>query len=49
VLDRLILSVLETVKRQVTIETDIDGICGHTRRVFVAYERSTPSETVMAA
>jgi hypothetical protein len=49
VLDRLVFSVLKAAKRQVTKDSDLDGICDHIRRVFVAYERSTPSETIRAA
>jgi hypothetical protein len=49
VLDRLIFSVLKTAKRQVAIDTEIDEVCDHIRRVFMAYERSTTSETVRAA
>jgi hypothetical protein len=41
--------VLKTAKRQVMKDTEISEICDHIRRVFVAYERSTPSETIRAA
>jgi transposase len=49
VLDRLVFSVLKRRKKQVTKETGLDATIDHIRRVLVAYESSTPSETVRAA
>jgi hypothetical protein len=49
VLDRLTFSVLKNQKRQVQRDGDLHPVIDHVRRVLVAYERSTGSETIRAA
>lgn len=49
VLDRLVFGVLKMAKRDVRKDPKLELEIDHARRVFVAYERATGSETVRAA
>jgi hypothetical protein len=49
VLDKLIFGVLKTVKRHVAKTDTLPPAADHARRIFLAYERATVSETVRSA
>jgi hypothetical protein len=46
VLDRLVFGVLKVAKRGVSKDIELVSVIDHARRVFVAYERATCSETI---
>jgi hypothetical protein len=46
VLDRLVFGVLKSAKRAVKKNSDLESVIDHARRIFVAYERATCSETI---